>query len=320
MQTTPSDRQAADASCTTVHPLTPADRAAMAQLRAMFAQLPSLPPGTAAREPFDHMLEQVPDAQGITYDADTVGGVPGWWCRPAAPAAGAAILYLHGGAYVVGSARAYRHLAGQVAARAGAATFVPEYRLAPEHPFPAAVVDGRACYAGLTGRGFNRIALCGDSAGGGLALVVVSQATADARRGVGVRPVGAALLSPWTDLTLTAATLTDRAAVDPMLTRPQLATLAGLYLGDADASDPRASPLLADPAGLPPIRVHVGDDEVLLDDARRLVTRAAAAGVDARVDVWQGMIHVFPSHVGHLQAATAALDDLGAFLADRLSA
>jgi epsilon-lactone hydrolase len=160
--------------------------------------------------------------------------------------------------------------------------------------------------------------LPGDSAGGGLALVMLSVATAEPDRVCGIRPAGMVGLSPWTDLMLTGPSWDDRAAADPIFVRDQMAEFARLYLGDHDPSDPLASPLYGDLAGLPPIRIHVGEDEVLLDDARRYVAKAVAAGVDARVEVWRGMLHVFPSSIGQLDAADAALAATGAFLADRL--
>jgi monoterpene epsilon-lactone hydrolase len=125
--------------------------------------------------------------------------------------------------------------------------------------------------------------------------------------------------SPWTDLTLTAQSYEDRAAADPIFVRDQMAEFASLYLGNHDPSDPLASPLYGDLAGLPPIRIHVGEDEVLLDDARRYAAKTIAAGYDAHVDVWQGMMHVFPSSIGKLAAADAALTSTGAILASRLS-
>ena len=132
-------------------------------------------------------MTKTPAADGVSYEAAMAGGVPGWWCRPADAVVGAAILYLHGGAYVVGSASAYRHFAGQIAARAKAAVFVAEYRLAPEHPFPAAVEDAEATYRGLAGIGIHRIALAGDSAGGGLALIAAARLAQAACDGATVR-------------------------------------------------------------------------------------------------------------------------------------
>ena len=166
-------RDAAVRPVTIHHPLHLLDRVAMAAMRLMVGSMKgSL--GPSSREQFDELMEKTPAVDGVTYEKAEVGGVAGWWCRPDDAIAGAPILYFHGGAYVVGSARAYRHFAGQVAARAKVSAFVPEYRLAPEHPFPAAVDDALACYMGLVEKGPGNIALGGDSAGGGLALVLLS--------------------------------------------------------------------------------------------------------------------------------------------------
>ena len=303
---------------TTFHRLTPADAATTTAMRAAMGPVKGLLRGTAGREPFAAIMGHTPAAAGVTYDPATISGVAGWWCRPKAARPGAAVLYLHGGAFVMGSALTHRPLAGHVAARARTAVFVADYRLAPEHQCPAAVLDAEAAYHGLTDAGFTRVALAGDSAGGGLALAALARATARAATGAAAMPVGAVVLSPWVDLALAGASWVDRDAADPYFTRPQVADFARLYLGDQSPTDPAASPLYGDLAGLPPVRAHVGQDEVLLDDAKRYVQRAVAVGVDARVDVWEGMAHVFPSAVGRLAAADAALDAIGTFLAERL--
>jgi acetyl esterase/lipase len=191
--------------------------------------------------------------------------------------------------------------------------FVPDYRLAPEHPFPAAPEDVRATYFGLVERGYSKIAVMGDSAGGNLALGLLVYLSANSPSGT-VAPVGAVVLSPVTDLSLTGASWETRASADPYFTHPQAVELVRAYLNGHDAGDPFASPLLADLAGVPPVRVHVGADEVLLDDSRRFVERAVAAGVDIELDVWEGMVHGFLGGVGRLAASTEALEIGGAFL------
>jgi acetyl esterase/lipase len=225
---------------------------------------------------------------------------------------------VHGGWFNFGTASAYRNLVGHIASSAGARAFIPDYRLAPEHPFPAAVTDVEACYRGLVDKGINRIAVVGDSAGGNLALVLLSIAGAHAHKG-DVAPVGAVAISPVTDLALTGESYETRAEADPYFTRSQVAGLVAAYLGHADPKNPLASPLYGDLSGLPPIRVHVGDDELLLDDSRRYVERAVAAGVDAELDVWMGMPHGFVTGTREFDAARRALDAVGAFLAQRLN-
>ncbi|WP_206521664.1 alpha/beta hydrolase, partial [Mesorhizobium sp. M7A.F.Ca.CA.001.05.1.1] len=183
------------------------------------------------------------------------------------------MLYIHGGGYVLGSAEALANFAGQIAARVGADIFVPDYRLAPEHPFPAAIDDAVAAYRGLVAEGAERIVVVGDSAGGGLTLALLSILAADKTKGL-VQPVGAAAMSPWTDLALTGDSIETRAEADPIFTRGVLQSFADMYLQGQDATNPKASPLYAQLRGLPPIRIDVGDDELLLADSIRYADRA----------------------------------------------
>src|SRR6266850_6071588 len=273
----------------TVHPLSQADSPAATALRAAVAPFKGKLGGTAARAPFDDVMERVPAPTDVTFEADTVGGLSGWWAKPVRSQKGAAILHAHGGWFNFGTARAYRNLVGHIASSAGADAFIPDYRLAPEHLFPAAVTDAEAAYRGLVAKGITTIAVTGDSAGGNLALVLLS-ICAQADRG-DIAPVGAVAISPVTDLALTGESYESRAEADPYFTKSQIAALVASYLGHADPNDPLASPLYGDLRGLPPIRVHVGDDEVLLDDSRRYMERAVQAGVDAELDVWMGMPH-----------------------------
>jgi len=270
-----------------------------------------------ARAGFDALMERVPSPGNVTFETGSAGDIRGLWVHPADSRSGEAILHFHGGWFNFGSAKAYRHLVGQLAARAGASAFVPDYRLAPEHPFTAAVDDALACYRGFDESGVRRIAITGDSAGGNLALVVASCVTA---RPVSATTalVGAAAVSPVTDLTLSGRTYETRADADPLFTRPQVAEFVRSYLARADANDPQASPLQGRFSGLPPLRIHVGDDEVLLDDSRRYVECASAAGIDARLEVWTGMFHGFVASIGMLKASTLALDAIGKFLAESL--
>jgi acetyl esterase/lipase len=299
-----------------IHALDPEDAPAIAQIRAAALAQKGLPWRIESRQLFDALMEGVPPPDEVTFESATVGDVPGVWVHPASRRSDEAILHVHGGWFHAGSATAYRHFVGHIAARAGTRAFVPDYRLAPEHPFPAAVDDVLATYRGMDESGIRRIAITGDSAGGNLALVLASRVAAKA---VAVKAVlvGAVALSPVTDLTLSGATYDSRADADAYFTKPQVAELVASYLGHADPTDPLASPLQGPFSGLPPIRIHVGDDEVLLDDSRRYVERAIAAGVDAHLDVWTGMPHGFPAIVGAIKASAQALDAIGLFLTDR---
>jgi monoterpene epsilon-lactone hydrolase len=297
------------------HSLSEKDREAVAAMRKEVAPFKGKMSDPSARPPFDEVMEHTPDARGVTYENRSVGGVPGIFCTPEATRPGAAVLYLHGGAYVLGSANAYRHLAGQIAARAKAAIFIAEYRLAPEHRFPAALDDASAAYRGLVEGGARRVAIVGDSAGGGLALALLSIVQSGA-----VAPVAAVVMSPWTDLALTGGSLEDRADDDPLLTKAMLSKTAASYLDGHDPRDPLASPLYGGLAGRPPIQLHVGTSEVLLDDTRRYAEKARAAGVEAVAHVWEGMTHVFPASIGTVEAAEKALSLMATFLDERLGA
>jgi len=303
----------------TTHPLDRDDALAVTAIRAAARGTKGMSWRVDARAQFDALMEGVSPRADVTFEAGAVGNIPGLWVRPASSRSDEAVLYLHGGWFNAGSAKAYRHLVGHVAARAGTTAFVPEYRLAPEHPFPAAVDDVLAVYRAMDDNRIRRIAITGDSAGGDLALVLTSCVTAAATYGTATL-VGAAALSPVTDLTLSGNTYETRADAEPYFTRDQVAELVHSYVASADANNPLLSPLRGRLSGLPPIRIHVGDDEVLLDDSRRYVERAVAAGVDARLDIWMGMPHGFAGAVGTVKAAAKALDAIGLFLSERLKA
>jgi acetyl esterase/lipase len=281
-----------------VHPVSQGDSVAAAALRAGVAAFKGKLAGTAARGPFDDVMERVAAPADVTFETDIVGRISGVWAKPAQSRKGAAIIHAHGGWFNLGSAHAYRNFVGQIASSAGADAFIPEYRLAPEHLFPAAVTDFEACYRGLAAKGINKIAVTGDSAGGDLALVLLSITSAQGYNG-GVAPVGAVAISPVTDLALTGETYQTRAEADPFFTKSQVAGLVASYLGKTDPKNPVASALYGDLRGLPPIRVHVGDDELLLDDS-------------------MGMPHGFVAYTREFDAARKALKEIGAFLAERL--
>jgi monoterpene epsilon-lactone hydrolase len=301
------------------HPLDTEDAATMNGIRAMVSSMKGMARGIEARQPFDALMERVQPRSDVTFETDTVGGIPGLWVRPTHSRSDEAILHLHAGWFVLGTAKAFRHLVGQLAARVGAKTFIPDYRLAPEHPFPAAVEDVLACYRGLETAGIQRIAITGDSAGGNLALVLASRATAEDFSAKATL-VGVAAMSPVTDLSLSGETYKTRADADPFFTRPQVAELVHAYLRSTDPKHPLASPLHGRFSGLPAICIHVGDDELLLDDSRRYVERAVSAGVDATLDVWMGMPHGFAANIGKVKASAQALDAMGTFLAEKFRA
>ena len=307
----------AEAPWLVIHPLSQEDSVGVAALRSVVAPMKGKVGGTAGRGPFDGIMQRVAVPESVTFEAAAAGSISGWWARPAQTRKGAAIIHVHGGWFNWGTALAYRNFVGHIALNAGADAFIPDYRLAPEHPFPAAIKDLEACYRGLADQGITQVALTGDSAGGNLALVLLSIDSSQASKG-SVAPVGAVVFSPITDLALTGESFGTRADADFYFTKSQAAGLVGSYLGAADPKNPLASPLYADLSGLPPIRVHVGYDEVLLDDSRRYVERAVAAGVDVKLGVWMGMPHGFVINVGGFSAATQALKASGSFLTERL--
>jgi len=304
---------AADESWTATHPLSPHDQAVVTGLRAMVEPNKGKLRGIAAREPFDAIIGRTAAPEDVSYQEDRIGGLSGWWCVPAAALPGAAIVHFHGGWFNWGASKAFRHLVGHIARSASVSAFVPDYRLAPENPFPAAVDDAQACLRDLAQRNIRSLAVTGDSAGGNLALTVLPRLAAASSHG-GIRPVGAAVLSPVTDLTLSGQTWESLAETDPYFLKDQAESLVDAYLGGHPPTDPVASPLYGDLTGLPPIRVHVGGAEVLLSDSLRYVARAVAAGVDAKVDVWEGMPHGYVGAVGRMEAAGRTLEAIGAFL------
>jgi epsilon-lactone hydrolase len=253
-------------------------------------------------------------ARQVGHAPGVLGGVPGEFVRVAGQAADRhAILYLHGGAYCVGSPRTHRALATHLARRTRATLFVADYRLAPEHPFPAAVDDAVAAYRGLLERGHAHgdLAIVGDSAGGGLAL-----ATALKLRDLGL-PLPAALVvfSPWVDLD--DPERGPAPAGEVMVSAAWTDECARLYLGGHDARDPYASPVHGDLRGLPPVLVQVGQDELLLGDSRRLAAALAQAGVGVQCTEFPRRWHVFQANAGLLADADRALDAVSAFLRQR---
>lgn len=251
--------------------------------------------------PADVMLEPV-DADGVAAE---------WTSTPAADPE-RVILFLHGGGYVAGSIRSHRHMLAEAGRQAGTRTLALGYRLAPEHPFPAALEDALAGYRFLLSQGFRpeNIALAGESAGGGLAI-----ATLTSLRDAGTPlPACAWCSSPWTDLEMAGATMATKAAADPLIQRPYLQELATAYLHGADPRLALVSPIHADLRGLPPLLIQVGSDETLLDDAIRLAGVAAAADVRTTLQVWPHMIHAWHLFYAELADGRRSLAEMGQFV------
>lgn len=252
----------------------------------------------------------MPLPRGVQVEKVHRDGVSGEWLRPASAGGDATFLYLHGGAYCVGSCRSHRSLAGHLARNAGMRAFLQEYRLAPEHPFPAAIDDAVAAYQMLRRETPGPVFVAGDSAGGGLALALTHMLRA---RGEPL-PEGLVLFSPWADLTLAGGTMQTLATRDAMLSPRYLQIAADRYLGSTDPKTPAASPLFGDFAGFPPVLIQVGSDEVLLDDARRVAEKARQAGVALTYQEAAGMWHVWQAFGDKLPESAQALRDAGDFL------
>lgn len=249
-------------------------------------------------------------APGCSNEPFALGSVPGRKLVPATAQAGRALLYLHGGAYVIGGPASHAKLAGRLAHAVRATAYFVDYRLAPEHPFPAALDDALAAYRWLLQtHAAGAVTLAGDSAGAGLAL-----ALAMTLRDQGLpAPARLVLLSPFTDLTLSGASHRDKAGADPMLTRAWLAACGAMYAGSRPLTDPLVSPLLGDLSRLPPMLVQVGSEEILLSDAEELARRARAAGTAVTLQRYDGLWHDFQVHAGSLADADRALERIGEF-------
>lgn len=249
----------------------------------------------------------------VTCEPISAGGVDGEWIAPAEASPDKAILYFHGGGFRIGSVASHRALIAQIAVASGCRVLAINYRLAPEHRFPAALDDALAAFSWMLGQGLKpeNIAFAGDSAGGNLVLAAM---LALRKRSLPL-PVAGVLMSPWTDLAATGASYISRAEADPIHQRPMILALAKNYLSEqGDPRDPLASPLYADLAGLPPLLIQVGDRETVLDDAVMFADKARAAGVDIDLQVWDGMIHVFQMFGAELVEAHQAILSIAKFL------
>jgi acetyl esterase/lipase len=284
---------------------------------ALRASLQNADMGTIAgmREWIEMTCGSLATAPDVTREAVSAG-VPAEWIRAGQAPTDAALLYLHGGGYAIGSINTHRALVAELARAAGVAALAIDYRLAPEAPFPAAVDDATAAYRWLLARGLApaRLAIAGDSAGGGLTI-----ATLVALRDAGLPlPAAAVCFSPWVDLEGLGQSMTERADRDPLIQKEGMLQFAAAYLGGKDPRTPLAAPLYADLTGLPPLLIQVGEEETLYDDAVRLAERARKSGVDVTLEPWAEMIHVWQLFAPVLPEGREALAAAGRFIAARL--
>lgn len=286
--------------------------AVVAEINACFGAWTAQTPLAQMREDWDALSSRVPSPIPARHTPVDAGGVPALWIEAPGAAPDRVIVYLHGGGYVFGGPRSHGALAAQYSHAAQARVLFLDYRLAPEHPFPAALQDSLAAWRWLLAQGVDpaRTALAGDSAGGGLTL-----ASLQAYRDAGLPlPACAATISPWVDLEGLGASFTEKAEVDPMVGADLIRMLVPLILPQGQVRDPRIAPIYGDFRGLPPLLIHVGERERLLDDARRVAACASAAGVKNQLEIWPGMVHVWHAFCPRLDEGVQALDQLGAFV------
>jgi len=268
------------------------------------------------RASLDAAVGALPPPADVELESVDAGGVPAEWTTAPGADPTRAIVYLHGGGYTIGSIQSHRPLVAKLSRATGARVLNVDYRLGPEHPFPAAVEDAVAAYRFVLASGGvpARTAIAGDSAGGGLTaacLVALRDAGAPL-------PAAAVCISPWLDLSFGGDSIRSKVDVDPLVDRTSLQRMADAYLGGSDPRAPTASPLFADLTGLPPLLVHVGSREILLDDSTRFAKRARSAGVDVELEVWEGMIHVWHSFADLLPEGREAIERIGDYLSERL--
>jgi acetyl esterase/lipase len=271
----------------------------------------------AQRQEWEAAALQAPLPPGVTVTPVADAAVAGAWFDVAAQQVDRVLLLLHGGGFSTGSSVTHRELAARLAVVCKARVLALDYRLAPEHPFPAAVTDSTGAYSWLLREGWrpDQIALVGDSAGTTLVLAALLSLR-DQRLPL---PAAGILLSPWVDLTVSDPSLAERADRDPMVTQAGLLAAATLYLAGADPRQPLASPIYGDLRGLPPLLAQVGEDEVLLGDAQRLAAGIRAAGGSITLEVWEGMWHVWHGWAGELPEARQAIERIGAFVDQNLA-
>ena len=264
------------------------------------------------RKGWDGLFANVKYTVGANSEKVDAGGVPAEWIVAPGAAADRAILYLHGGGYVLGSIHSHRDMCERLSRAAQARVLALDYRLAPEHPFPAPVEDATAAYRWLIKQGFKpkKMAIAGDSAGGGLTF-----ATLLALKKAGdPMPACATPISPWVDLEGLGDSMTSRAEIDPMVQKALIEQMAKTYIGTGNLRDPLAAPLYGDLTGLPPLLIHVGSRETLCDDAVRIAEKAKKAGVPVELDIVEGQIHVWHIFANRLDEGEQAIQKLGAFI------
>ena len=269
-----------------------------------------------ARANLEGVSSWVPLPSDTTVEPVVAGNVPGEWVGAPGAATDAVILCLHGGGYTMGSSKATHVVASFLSAASGCRVLCIDYRLAPEYPFPAALEDTIAAYGWLLEQGIShdRIILVGFSAGGGLAL----SALVSLRDAQVALPAAGVLISPWTDLAGTGESVKTQAEADPWLTDEMNRFHAALYANGKDLRQPLISPLYADMHGLPPLLIHVGSDEIMLDDSKRVAERAKSAGVEVTLEVWEGLWHVFHAFAYRLAEGKQAIDKIGQFIRKKL--
>ena len=287
-------------------------------IRALLASKPRPVGWAERRKRLDDIGSIWPVAADVKLEAVDINGLPGEWSVVPDSDASRVLMFFHGGGYCSGSTLSHRRMITEAGRAAGTRTLAVAYRLAPEHPFPAAYHDARTAWEFLRNEGVpaSQIAIGGDSAGGGLALTLIGQ-LCDAHEEL---PACAWLVSPWTDLTMSGATLTTKDAADPIIHKTYLYELADAYLPSGmDRKDPRVSPLYADLKGFPPILIQIGSNETLLDDATRFASAAGAADVPVTLEIWAHMIHAWHLWNAHLEPGRRALASAGAFVRANLS-
>jgi epsilon-lactone hydrolase len=269
-----------------------------------------------SRAEFEVVASHFQPAEDVRCEPVDAGGVPGEWISTPESVHERVIYYLHGGGYTSGSINTHREMVSRLSRAAGARALLIDYRLAPEHPFPAAVEDATTAYRWLLATGVepDRVVIAGDSAGGGLTV-----ATLVALRDAGdPLPAAGVCLSPWVDMEGIGESMTAKAQADPMVQRKELLEGAQAFLAGADPRTPLAAPLYADLTGLPPLLIHVGTAETLLDDSTRLAERAKAASVDVLLEPWDDMIHVWHFFASMLPEGQQAIDRIGEFIRQRV--